>query len=271
MGKEEENLKRKEEENKDGKRKEEERGKLYIVGVGPGDPKARTLEAIESIKKSNVIVAYTTYAELIKDLTEGKEVITAKMKEEIFRTKTSVEKALEGNTVSLVSSGDPQVYGMAGLTLEYLCRKDIKNLDVEIVPGVTAANAAAARLGSPLSLDYVVLSLSDLLIPREEILHKAKMATLGDFVIVLYNPINKPLLIETMKIVKETRKPETPVGIVKKAYRKDEKVIITDLKDWEKYINEIDMITTIIIGNSRTFVCNGKMITPRGYSNKYEF
>ncbi|ARM74775.1 precorrin-3B C(17)-methyltransferase [Acidianus manzaensis] len=247
-----------------------EGGKLYIVGVGPGNPRIRTLEAIESIKKSNVIVAYTTYAELIKDLTEGKEVITAKMKEEIFRTKVSVEKALEGNVVSLVSSGDPQVYGMAGLTLEYICRKGI-NLDVEIVPGVTAANAAAARLGSPLSLDYVVLSLSDLLIPREEILHKAKMATLGDFVIVLYNPINKPLLLETMKIIRENRKEDTPVGIVKKAYRENEKDIITNLKDWEKYVNEIDMITTIIVGNSRTFVCNGKMITPRGYSNKYEF
>lgn len=246
------------------------KGKLYIVGIGPGDPKIRTIEAVEKIKESNVVVGYETYINLIKDLLDGKEVISAKMKEEIFRAKTSVEKALEGNTVSLVSSGDPQVYGMAGLTLEYICRKGVE-LDVEIVPGVTAANAAAAKLGSPLSLDYVVLSLSDLLIPREEILHKVKMATLGDFVIVLYNPINKPLLIEAMRIIGQERKPETPVGIVKRAYREGEKVIITNLKDWEKYLEEIDMITTIIVGNSRTFVCNGKMITPRGYSNKYEF
>ncbi|MFP3065466.1 MAG: precorrin-3B C(17)-methyltransferase [Sulfolobus sp.] len=246
------------------------KGKLYIVGIGPGSPPLRTFQATNAIKESEVIVAYTTYAELIKDLTEGKEVITAKMKEELYRAKVAIENVLQGKNVALISSGDPQVYGMASPALEMMCKNGI-NIDFEVVPGVTAALAAAAKLGSPLSMDFASISLSDLLIPQEEILHRVRKAAEGDFVIVLYNPINKPLLRKAMKVISEYRSPKTPVGIVKSAYRDNEEAIITDLSEWEKYEDKINMITTIIVGNSKTYVCNGKMITPRGYERKYSY
>ncbi|WP_230950915.1 SAM-dependent methyltransferase, partial [Sulfolobus acidocaldarius] len=149
------------------------KGKLYIVGVGPGSPEMRTIRAVQAIKESNVIVAYTTYADLVKDLTDGKEVITARMKEEIYRARTALEKAMEGNVVSLISSGDPQVYGMAGITLEMMYKNKIQ-VDFEVIPGVTAGLAAASRLGSPLSMDFASISLSDLLVPAEDILFRVR-------------------------------------------------------------------------------------------------
>ncbi|MFP3197904.1 MAG: precorrin-3B C(17)-methyltransferase [Sulfolobaceae archaeon] len=246
------------------------KGKLFIIGTGPGAPPIRTFRMVEAIKQSDVIVAYTTYAKLIGDLVDGKEVITARMKEELYRARVAIQKVQEGKVVSLISSGDPQVYGMASPALEMMCKNNLE-LDFEIVPGVTAALAAAARLGSPLAMDFASISLSDLLVPAEEILHRIKKAAEGDFVIVLYNPINKPLLERAMAIISEYRKPETPVGIVKSAYREDEQVIITNLSDWKKHEGVINMITTMIIGNSRTYTCNGKMITPRGYDRRYSF
>ncbi|BAB66913.1 precorrin-3B C(17)-methyltransferase [Sulfurisphaera tokodaii] len=245
-------------------------GKIYIIGIGPGDEKNRTLRMLEAIKESDVIIAYTTYADLIKDLTDGKEVITARMKEELYRAKMAIKKALEGHTVALVSSGDPQVYGMAPPTLEMMCANNV-NVDFEIIPGVTAALAAAARLGSPLSMDFAVISLSDLLVPAEEILHRVRKAAEGDFVIALYNPINKPLLLKAMEIIAEYRKGETPVGIVKGAYRENEEVIVTTLSEWKKYLDKINMVTMMIIGNSRSYICNGKIITPRGYTSRYDY
>jgi len=245
-------------------------GKIYIIGIGPGDKGNRTLRMIDAIKESDVIVAYETYAELVKDLTEGKEVITAKMKEELYRARTAIKKALEGHTVALISSGDPQVYAMASPTLEMICANNV-DVNVEIIPGVTASLASAAKLGSPLSMDFVVISLSDLLVPAEEILFKVKKAVEGDFVIALYNPINKPLLLKAMEIISQQRKGETPVGIVKGAYRDNEEVIVTTLRDWQNYLNKINMVTTLIVGNSKTFICNGKMITPRGYTSRYDY
>ena len=246
------------------------RGKLFIVGTGPGAPPVRTFRMVEAIKQSDVIVAYTTYAKLVGDLVDGKEVVTARMKEELLRARVAIQKALEGKTVSLISSGDPQVYGMASPALEMICKNNV-DLEVEIVPGVTAALAASAKLGSPLAMDFASISLSDLLVPAEEILHRVRKAVEGDFVIALYNPINKPLLEKAMSIIAEWRKPETPVGIVKSAYREDEEVVVTTLSDWKKYEGIINMITTIIVGNSRSYICNGKIITPRGYDRRYNF
>jgi precorrin-3B C17-methyltransferase len=245
------------------------RGKIYIVGTGPGDPSSRTLSMVEAIKNSEVVIAYNTYAQLIRDLLDGKEVITAAMKEELFRARMAVERASEGKVVSIVSSGDPQVYGMASPTMEVLCKRGM-DLEVEVIPGVTAATAAAAKLGAPLSIDFAVISLSDLLIPREEILVRVEKATEADFELALYNPINHTLLREAMEIVSRYRTPSTPVGIVRAAYRKDEKVILTSLGEWANYLKEINMVTTLIVGNSRTYVCNGKMITPRGYDRRYQ-
>ncbi|MUM65619.1 precorrin-3B C(17)-methyltransferase [Acidianus infernus] len=244
-------------------------GKIYVVGIGPGGKETRTLEMLKAIKESDVIVAYTTYARLIQDLTDGKEVITAKMKEEVFRAKVAIEKALQGHTVAVVSSGDPQVYGMAGLIFDMACKNNI-NVEIQIIPGITAANAVAAKLGSPLSMDFAVISLSDLLIPSEEILNRVRKAAEGDFVIVLYNPINKPLLLEAMRIIKEVKGTDVPVGIVKSAYREDEEIMIATLSTWEKFLNKINMITTIIVGNSKSYICNNKIITPRGYERRYD-
>ncbi|EZQ10702.1 MULTISPECIES: precorrin-3B C(17)-methyltransferase [Acidianus] len=244
-------------------------GKLYIVGIGPGDKDLRTLRAQRVLEESQVIVGYNTYLKLISDIIEGKEVIGARMKEEVFRANVAIEKALEGKVVSLVSSGDPQVYGMASLVFDIIARRGM-TLDVEVIPGVTAGLAAAARIGSPISLDYASISLSDLLIPREEILKRVESAATGDFVILLYNPINKPLLEETMSIISKFRSPETPVGIITKAYRQGEIKEVTTLRDWKKYENEIGMVTTIIVGNSRTYNAGNLVITPRGYERKYE-
>lgn len=246
------------------------RGKLFIVGIGPGAPSIRTFRMVEAIRQSDVVVAYTTYAKLIEDLLDGKEVITAGMREELYRARVAIQRVLEGKIVSLISSGDPQVYGMASPALEMMCKNNIE-LDFEIVPGVTAALAAASKLGSPLAMDFASISLSDLLVPSEEILRRVKKAAEGDFVIVLYNPINIPLLERAMDIISEYRSPETPVGIVRSAYREDEQVIVTNLSDWKRYEGVINMVTTIIVGNSRTYVCNGKMITPRGYDRRYSY
>ncbi|BDC17935.1 precorrin-3B C(17)-methyltransferase [Acidianus sp. HS-5] len=245
-------------------------GKIFVIGIGPGGKETRTLEMLEAIRQSDVVVAYTTYAKLIQDLLDGKEVITAKMREEVYRAKVAIEKAMEGHTVAVVSSGDPQVYGMAGLVYDMACKNNV-NVEIQIIPGVTAANAVAAKLGSPLSMDFAVISLSDLLIPPEEILTRVRKAAEGDFVIVLYNPINKPLLLEAMKIIKDVKKKgDTPVGIVKSAYREDEEVFVSTLLSWEEFLNKINMITTIIVGNSKSYIYNNKIITPRGYERRYD-
>jgi precorrin-3B C17-methyltransferase len=244
-------------------------GKLYIVGIGPGSKEQRTILAQRVLGESDVIIGYNTYLRLINDVLDGKEVIGAKMREELFRAKTAIDKATENKTVSLVSSGDPQIYGMAGLVFDLIARRRI-DLEVEVIPGVTAALASASRLGSPLSMDFAVISLSDLLVPHEEILNRVKKAVEGDFVIVFYNPINESLLNKAMDIIAGKRKPETPVGIVKAAYRENEKVIITDLSSWVEYEGEIDMVTTIIVGNSITYRYKNYIITPRGYERKYE-
>lgn len=247
-----------------------DKGSIFVVGLGPGSKEYRTIRAQQVLEEAEVIVGYNTYLKMIKDVTEGKEVIGARMKEEVFRAKVTIEKALEGKRVALVSSGDPQVYGMASLLLDMMIRHGY-DIPVEIVPGVTAALAVSSRLGSPLSLDYASISLSDLLIPREEILLRVRKAAEGDFAIVLYNPISKPLLEASMEIIMEVKKAPIPVGIVDHAFRDNEKVIITDLEGWKEHEKLIGMVTTLVIGNSKTYVTGNKMITPRGYERKYNY
>jgi len=245
------------------------RGRLYIVGIGPGSPGLRTLDMIEAIRRSNVVIGYKTYVDLIEDLLEGKEVIRTRMREEVMRANLALERAARGDTVALVSSGDPQVYGMASLVFEIMSRRGI-DVDVVVIPGVTAALAAAAKLGSPLGMDFAVISLSDLLIPQEEILSRVARAAEGDFVLALYNPINDELLVRAMDVISQYRSPRTPVGIVRGAYRSNEEVVVTDLGGWRNYLGMIDMVTTIIVGNSQSYIHNGRIITPRGYSRKYD-
>jgi precorrin-3B C17-methyltransferase len=233
-----------------------------VVGLGPGDRNLLTPQALEAINRADVIVGYKTYLHLIEDLLENKEVVSSGMRKETDRARTAVELAKEGKVVSVVSSGDPGVYGMAGIVLEMAG----DSVEVEVVPGVTAATAAAAALGAPLMHDFAVISLSDLLTPWVKIMSRLEAAGLGDFVVVLYNPKSKgrQTHIETAReILLWHKSPETPVGIVRCAKRGEEEVVITTLKDMLN--EEIDMLTTVIVGNSQTKIENGKMITPRGY------
>jgi len=242
-------------------------GKLFIVGLGPGSRDHMTGRAIQVLKDADVIVGYKTYLKLIEDLLEGKEVLETGMKEEIKRAKMAVERAGSRN-VALVSSGDPGVYAMGSIVMEYLKENDL-SVEVEIVPGVTAANAAAARLGSPLGHDHASISLSDLLTLWEDIEIRVEKAAEGDFVVVLYNPRSKGRewqLEKAVEILKKHRPGDTPVGIVRRAMRDGEEVEMSTLDGLLD--NDIDMLTTVIIGNSETFKYKDWMVTPRGYKGR---
>lgn len=245
-------------------------GKIFLVGIGPGSKEHITPRAVQALMEAGVIIGYETYLELVREFLAGKEVISRKMMQEVERAELAVEKAREGKSVALVSSGDPGVYAMASMVFEYLKEKNI-SLDVEVVPGITAANAAAALLGSPLGHDFAVISLSDLLTLWEVIEKRLESAAKGDFVVVLYNPKSKgrtQQIEKAQEILLKHRSPSTPVGIVRNAMREGESVVVTTLEKMLAY--EIDMLTTIIVGNSESFVHDGKIVTPRGYKGKYE-
>ena len=225
-----------------------------------------TLKARKEIENAEVVIGYKTYVALIQSIIKpDAEVVSGIMGQEVERAKIAVAKALEGKRVTVVSSGDPGVYGMAGLVLEVA---DLENLpvSVEIVPGVTAATAAAAQLGAPLVSDFAVVSLSDLLTPWSLIEKRLQAAAEAGFVIVLYNPQSqgrKEPLAKAYEILLEHRSPDTPVGIVRQAGRKGEETVVTTLK--EMLGCSVDMATTIIVGNSTTRVIGKRMVTPRGY------
>lgn len=225
-------------------------------------------KARKAIAESKVIVGYATYIKLLGSLTAGKEIISSGMTKEIERAKAAIKRALEGKTVSIISSGDPGIYGMAGAVLELLEINDAKKITIEITPGITAASACASLLGAPLAQDFAVISLSDLLIKSREIEKRLRAAVKADFVIALYNPKSKSRikpLESAWKIIRQYRPLATPVGIVKNAYRGHEKVKVMRLKD-AGLLKDIDMATTIIVGNSQTFLKSGYMITARGYN-----
>jgi len=237
------------------------------VGIGPGSVEHMTLKAKEEIEKADVLVGYITYVNLIRSLIKPTaEVISGGMGGEIERAEIAVKKALEGKHVAVISSGDAGVYGMAGPILEVVGKEKLQ-IPVEVVPGVTAATAAASKLGAPIMGDFAVISLSDILTPWDEIERRLRAAVEADFVIVLYNPKSrsrhKPLE-KAHKILLEGRTADTPVGIVRQAGREGEQVIITKLGDMLDH--PIDMTTTIIVGNSNTKIINGKIVTLRGYN-----
>ncbi len=250
-------------------------GKLFIVGVGPGNHDHMTFRAKQAIEESNTIVGYETYVNLVEDLIEGKEVHRYAMTQEVERAHQCIDLARSGKIVSLVSSGDPGIYGMAGLIYEILAEEgwDRKTgLYVEIVPGVSSLNSCAALVGSPLMTDFAVVSMSDLLVPWEIIIKRVEAAAQGDFVIVIYNPASKKRihqLQDTRKILLKYRSPNTPVAIVKGAFRESQEIVLTDLENMEEHQDKLGMITTVIIGNSSTFKYNDLMINPRGYTSKY--
>lgn len=235
---------------------------IYVVGIGPGSAELMTSEAKDAIAKSQVIVGYKTYIDLITDLIEGKEVVSNGMKQEVQRCEEAIRIAKTGKDVAVISSGDAGVYGMAGLILELADQRT----EVKVVPGVTASLAAAAMLGAPLMHDFCHISLSDLLTPKEVIDKRVALAAEGDFVICFYNPRSKGRenhLREAFEIIRKHRSGNTPVGIVKHAARADEEKVLTTIDKMDYEI--VDMFSIVIVGNQSTFEKDGYMVTPRGY------
>ncbi|MEW6115916.1 MAG: precorrin-3B C(17)-methyltransferase [Nitrospirota bacterium] len=250
--------------------------KIYIVGTGPGSIEHITPYAQDAIRKSDVIVGYGTYLDLIQELIKDKEVVSTGMTQEVDRCKAAVELAESGKTVAVISGGDPGIYAMAGLVFELLKSRPQSaitcQLSVEVIPGISALNACASRLGAPLMHDFASISLSDRLTPWDVIERRLEAAAMADFVIALYNPKSRGRvehINRAHEIIMKYRKPETPVGIVKGAMRENEAVVITDLEHMLDH--DIDMQTTVIIGNSKTSTWNNLMITPRGYEQKGKY
>jgi precorrin-3B C17-methyltransferase len=212
-----------------------------------------------------VVVGYTRYLEAISDLTEGKELVSSGMTQEVERCRCALQRAAAGDVVTLVSSGDPGIYGMAGLALELAAAEQI-HVAIEIVPGVTAASAAAAVLGAPLMLDFAAISLSDLLVPWETILRRLQAVAAADLVVALYNPRSKKRvrhLEQATAIFRAVRPDQTPVGIVTAAGQQDMQVVTTDLARLLE--QDVDMRSVVIVGNSTTRWIDGRMVTARGY------
>jgi len=250
------------------------KGKLFVIGFGPGSFEHITKRAREAIEESDVIIGYSTYVDLIRDLLTDQEIVSTGMTEEVTRAREAVRQAEEeGKKVAVISSGDAGVYGMAGLVYEVLVEKGWKQatgVELEVIPGISAINSCGAILGAPIMHDACTISLSDHLTPWDLIARRIDAAGMADFVIALYNPRSgrrTRQIVEAQRILLQYRSPDTPVGIVKSAYREREHVVVTTLAQMLEH--DIGMLTTVIIGNSSTFVYDGKMITPRGYQRKY--
>ncbi|BCG58546.1 precorrin-3B C(17)-methyltransferase [Paenibacillus sp. URB8-2] len=252
---------------------EQKRGKLLVIGFGPGAFEHITDRARRAIEESEVIIGYNTYVDLIRGLLTTQEIVRTSMTEEVSRAQEAVRQAYMGRTVAVISSGDAGVYGMAGLIYEVLIEKKWnaeEGVEVEVIPGISSINSCAALLGAPIMHDACTISLSDHLTPWDTIAKRVEAAAAADFVIALYNPRSgrrTRQIAETQRILLEHRSADTPVGLVKSAYRDRQQVVLTTLADMLEH--EIGMLTTVIIGNSSTVVYDGLMITPRGYQRKY--
>nr|MDJ0892846.1 precorrin-3B C(17)-methyltransferase [Gammaproteobacteria bacterium] len=248
-------------------------GKIHLVGIGPGAKEHMSLRARQAIAESDVVIGHTTYIRLVKDLLDGKQVVRKGMTEEIDRCVEAYEQAKLGKTVALVSSGDIGVYGMAGPAYEVLLQSGwtpASGIAVEVVPGSTALSACASLVGAPLTHDFCAISLSDLLTPWPTIAKRLEGAGRSDFVVALYNPKSGRRtrhIAEAQRILLQYRKPDTPVAIVKSAYREGHDVQVVRLEEMKDC--QIGMRSTVLIGNSSSYVREGLMITPRGYTNKY--
>ena len=248
-------------------------GKIILVGFGPGAQEHMSYRARAAIAEADVVIGYATYIKLVQDLLDGKEVIRKGMTEELDRCNEAWEHARQGKTVAVISSGDIGVYGMAGPTYEVLLQSGWRpgsGITVEVVPGATALSACAALVGAPLTHDFCSISLSDLLTPWPVIARRLEAAARADFVVALYNPRSgrrTGQIVEAQRILLKHRSPETPVAVVKSAYRKKQTIQLTTLAQMADC--DIGMLTTVLVGNSSTFIGEGLMITPRGYANKY--
>lgn len=240
--------------------------KVYCVGIGPGDYESMTLKAIKALENSDVIVGYTVYVDLVEDHFKGKKFLTTPMKKEVDRCILAFEEAKKGNNVSLICSGDAGIYGLAEIMIEV--SKNYEGIEVEVIPGITAANSGAAVLGAPLIHDFAVISLSDLLTPLEKIEKRIECAAASDFVIVLYNPSSKKrhdYLQKACDIVLKYAEKDRPCGLVKNIGREGEEGRVLTLEELRD--TKVDMFTTVFIGNSMSKIEGDRLVTPRGYKN----
>ena len=239
-------------------------GKIYVIGLGPGDEKMMTAQAADALLACDVVVGYKVYIDLIRDMCAGRELIESNMRQEQKRCETCVELAVSGKNVALVCSGDAGVYGMASPLLEIAAKAGFD--DIAIIPGVTAALSGAALLGAPIGHDFCVISLSDLRTPWEIIEKRLRLAAEADLCIVLYNPASHKradYLERACRILMERIDGNRSCGYVKNAGRDGTISKVCTLGELAG--EEADMFTTVFIGNSQTYITNGRLITPRGY------
>lgn len=240
--------------------------KIYVVGIGPGAYEQMTIRAVKVLENCEVIIGYTVYVDLVREHFAGKEFLTTPMKQEVERCRMAFETANAGKKTAMICSGDAGVYGMSGLMYEV--GVNYPEVELEIIPGVTAATGGAAVLGAPLIHDFCLISLSDLLTPWEKIEARLLAAAEADFVVCLYNPSSRKrsdYLQKACDLMMQYKSPETVCGIVSYIGRDGEHYEVMDLKTLRD--TKVDMFTTVWVGNSQTKEINGKMVTPRGYRN----
>lgn len=239
---------------------------VYVVGLGPGAGEQMTVRAEKILEACPVILGYTVYIDLVREQYPEKKFLSTPMKQEVKRCQMAFEEAVKGQDVAMVCSGDAGVYGMAGLIYEV--GREYPEIKIEIIPGITAATGGAAVLGAPLMHDFAVISLSDLLTPWEQIEERLEAAAKAGFVICLYNPSSKKrhdYLQKACDLMMQYKSPETVCGTVCNIGREGEEYQVMTLKELRD--RQVDMFTTVFIGNSQTKEINGKMVTPRGYRN----
>jgi precorrin-3B C17-methyltransferase len=247
------------------------KGRITLVGIGPGALDQMTFAVRLTIERADVIIGYKTYIQLIDGIAPGVARYSSGMRQEVSRVNQAIENARNGLHVVLVSSGDSGIYGMAGLVYEILHQQNDTTVPVTVLPGVSSIIAAGALLGAPLMNDFCSISLSDQLVPLKNILHRVEMAARGGFVICLLNPKSRRRtdpFYKTCDILASHRAPETPVGIVRSAYRDEQSIDLIPLECLRNA--DVDMVSIVVVGNEGTFIANDKMITRRGYKSKYD-
>ena len=240
--------------------------KLYVVGIGPGKFEGMTYEAVRALEDSDVIVGYTVYVDLVKAQFPEKTFLTTPMRREVERVELALREAVQGKTVAMVCSGDPGVYGMSGLCEELAVK--YPGVEVATIPGVSAVLSGAAILGAPLMHDFAVVSLSDLMTPWAAIEQRLRAAAAADFVICLYNPSShkrKDYLQRACDVLLESASPETVCGVAQNIGREGENTRTMTLQALRDA--QVDMFSTVFIGNSQTRIIGGRMVTPRGYDH----
>jgi len=239
-------------------------GILYVIGMGPGAPEGMTLACRDALEQADLIGGYTKYVELVAPLFPDKPTFATAMRQEVDRCREALSLATGGKTVALVCSGDAGVFGMSGLVLELA--PEYPGAEVQVLPGVTAALSGGAVLGAPLTHDFAVISLSDLLTPWERIEKRLECAAMGDFCIAIYNPSSikrADYLARACDILLRHKAPDTLCGLVRNIGREGEESRLLPLSQLRD--TPVDMFTTVFIGNSQTREVAGKMVTPRGY------